>query len=123
MKETQYVKIEVVNGIIEAEYKPIYINLDVAKDVLETRKKFTSEKKLPMLLNGIGILGVDKAARDFFSEPAGIEGLTAAALIVKSRLDTFFANFLIRVNISKSQIPIKLFTDKQEAIQWLEQYK
>lgn len=123
MIETEYVKIELINGIIEAEYKAIFINLQVAKDVLETRKLFTSDKNLPMLLNGIGILGIDKEARDFFSEPTGSDGLTATALLVKSKLDTFFANFLIKVNISKSKIPIKLFTEKQEAIKWLEQYK
>ncbi len=123
MTETSYVKIELINGVIEAEYSPVYINLEIAKDVLETRKAFTTEKSLPMLLNGIGIKGIDKEARDFFSEPSGSEGLTATALLVKSRLDTFFANFLIKVNISKSNIPIKLFTDKQEALNWLEQYK
>ena len=123
MTETKYVKIELLNGILEAEYKPVYINIDVAKDVLITRNIFTKGNSLPMLLDGIGIKGIDKEARDFFSQPEGSRGLTATAILVKSRLDTFFANFLIKVNISKPIIPIKLFTDRKEALIWLEQYK
>ncbi len=121
--DNEYVKINLVNGILEAEYKPIYIDINVAKEVLVARNKFTSNNALPMLLNGIGIKGINKEARDFFSEPQGSEGLTATAILVNSRLDTFFANFLIKVNISKSNIPLKLFTNKAEALKWLENYK
>lgn len=121
--DNEYVKIELVNGVIEAEYKPIYIDLEVAKKVLTFRNQFTQGKNLPMLLNGIGVKGIDKEARDFFSEPQGSSGLTATAILVNSRLDTFFANFLIKVNISKSNIPLKLFTEKAEALKWLENYK
>lgn len=123
MIANEYVKIELINGVLEAEYQPIYIDLDVAKKVLVFRNQFTKQRPLPMLLNGIGIKGIDKEARDFFSEPTGSEGLTATAILVNSRLDTFFANFLIKVNISKSSIPLKLFTNKTEALRWLENYK
>lgn len=123
MVDNNYVKIELVNGILEAEYKPIFIDIDIAKEVLVARNQFTKNGALPMLLNGIGVKGIDKEARDFFSEPQGSEGLTATAILVNSRLDTFFANFLIKVNISKSNIPLKLFTNKSEALKWLENYK
>lgn len=121
--ENDYIKIELINGIVEATYKPIYIDLDIAKEVLKTRQEVTLDGKYPMLLNGIGVKGIDKEARDFFSEPQGSLGLTATAILVNSRLDTFFANFLIKVNISKSNIPLKLFTEKSEALKWLENYK
>lgn len=122
-KETDFIKVELINGIVEATYKPIFIDINTAKEVLKTRQEVTLGNKYPMLLNGIGIKGIDKEARDFFSEPQGSEGLTATALLVNSRLDTFFANFLIKVNISKSNIPLKLFTNKAEALKWLENYK
>lgn len=122
-RETEYVKIELINGIIEAAYKPIYINVEAAQSVLETRGEFTVSQSYPMLLDGVGLLGINKDARDLFSEPIGTLGLTATAIVVKSRLDTFLANFFIKVNVHKSPIPLKLFTDKKEALDWLEQYK
>jgi hypothetical protein len=121
--KSEYVKIELVNGIIEAEYQPIFINIKIANDVLKSRTLFTTDKPRPMLLDGVRIKGIDKESRDFFSKPEASAGLTATAILVKSRLDKFFANFLIRVNISKASIPIRLFTAKQEALDWLEQYK
>lgn len=122
-KETDFIKVELINGIVEATYKPIFIDINTAREVLKTRQEVTLGNKYPMLLNGIGIKGIDKESRDFFSEPQGSEGLTATAILVNSRLDTFFANFLIKVNISKSNIPLKLFTNKAEALKWLELYK
>ncbi|MDF2449508.1 MAG: hypothetical protein K0R26_2012 [Bacteroidota bacterium] len=123
MLDNKYVKIELINGVLEAEYKPIYIDIKVAKDVLVSRNQFTKNKALPMLLNGIGIKGIDKEARDYFSEPQGSEGLTATAILVKSRLDTFFANFLLKVNLYKSNLPIKVFNNYEDALKWLENYK
>ncbi|MES2568097.1 MAG: hypothetical protein V4565_14575 [Bacteroidota bacterium] len=123
MLDNKYVKIELINGVLEAEYKPIYIDVKVAKEVLVSRNQFTKNKALPMLLNGIGIKGIDKEARDFFSEPQGSEGLTATAILVKSRLDRFFANFLLKVNLYKSNLPMKVFNNYEDALKWLENYK
>lgn len=121
--ETDYVTLELINGIIVGKYKDVFVTLDVAKEVLKTRNIYTSEKAYPMVVDCSLLRGVDKEARDFFDLPEGSAGLKATALVVKSRFNAFFVNFLIKVNLTKSPLPVKLFYNMDEANQWLEQYK
>lgn len=121
--ETEYVEIDLNQGIIIAKYKPIYIDIDIAKSVMITRNNFTKNNSYPMLLDCSCLKGIDKESRDFFSLPNGSEGLKATAMIVKSRLDSFFVNFLLKVNLYKSELPIKVFNNYEDALKWLENYK
>lgn len=119
----QFIQFELKNEIIFAKYNAIYINIDIAKSVLESREKITKNNSYPMLLDCSCLKGIDKESRDFFSLPNGSEGLKATAMIVKSRLDSFFVNFLLKVNLYKSELPIKVFNNYEDALKWLENYK
>lgn len=121
--ESEFVDIEIKDGIIFAKYKPVYINIDIAKSVLKSREEITINNEYPMLLDCSCLKGIDKESRDFFSLPQGREGLKATAMIVKSRLDSFFVNFLLKVNLYKSELPIKVFNNYEDATKWLENYK
>jgi hypothetical protein len=121
--ESKYVDIELYQGIIIAKYKPIYIDINIAKSVMITRNEFTDSHSYPMLLDCSSLKGIDKESRDFFSLPNGSNGLKATAMIVKSRLDSFFVNFLLKVNLYKSELPIKVFNNYEDALKWLENYK
>ena len=121
--DTKYIKMTLDNGFLIAEYKPLFITIEVSKSVLETRMEFTKNAKLPLLLNCKNVKGVDKESRDFFGKPSGSEGLTATAIVIESKLQVFMANFLLKVNFNKTALPIKLFTSEKEAIKWLENYK
>lgn len=121
--ETELVTLELSNGIIVGRYKEILVDLNAAKELLSTRNEFTSKKSYPMALDCTALKGVDKDARDFFALPLCSEGLTATALVVRSRFSSFFVNFLIKVNLYKSNLPIKMFNDMDEALKWLEKYK
>ncbi len=121
--ESEYVDIELYQGIIIAKYKPIYIDINIAKSVMITRNALTEHHSYPMLLDCSSLKGIDKESRDFFSLPHGSKGLKATAMIVKSRLDSFFVNFLLKVNLYKSELPIKVFNNYEDALKWLENYK
>jgi hypothetical protein len=121
--ESKYVDIELYQGIIIAKYKPIYIDINISKSVMITRNEFTDSHSYPMLLDCSSLKGIDKESRDFFSLPNGSYGLKATAMIVKSRLDSFFVNFLLKVNLYKSELPIKVFNNYEDALKWLENYK
>ena len=75
--ETDFVTIEVVNGIIVGKYRDIFVTLEVAKSVLEARNKYTTEHAYPMVVDCSLLKGVNKDARDFFSLPSGSAGLKA----------------------------------------------
>jgi hypothetical protein len=121
--ENDFVTIELINGIIVGKYRDIFVTLEVAKSVLEARNEYTAKQAYPMVVDCSLLKGVDKSARDFFSLPSGSEGLKASAMVVKSRFNAFFVNFLLNVNLQKQSIPVKVFYNLEEAILWLEQYK
>lgn len=121
--ETNYVTLELINGIIVAKYNEVFVTLEIAKEVLNTRSSFTEERSYPMVVDCSLLKGVDKEARDFFSHKEGSQGLKASALVVKSRFNAFFVNFLIKVNLHKTDLPVKMFYDVDDAIHWLEQYR
>lgn len=121
--ETDLVTLELLNGIIVGKYKEVYVDLNAAKSLLETRNQFTAQKSYPMALDCTSLKGIDKDARDFFGLPSGSDGLTATALVVRSMFSSFFVNFLIKVNLYKSSLPVRVFNNMDDALIWLEQYK
>lgn len=121
--EREYINFELSNGILIGKYEEVFVNIEIAKSVLATRNRYTKESAYPMVVDCSLLKGVDKEARDFFALPSGSDGLLATALLVKSRFDSSFVNFLIKVNLYKSSLPIKVFNNMNDALNWLQQYK
>lgn len=118
------INFSISNGIITGKYKMnAIIGLMEAKEAVRNRIKLAQNTPMPILIDGRSLFKITKEARDYFSSEEGSELLSAAALIVDSSLTKMLANFFIRINIKKPLIPIKLFSDEQEAIKWLEEYK
>ena len=110
--------------IVFGEFKEnVTIKLSDAKIAVKDRIQASNSAKCPLFLDGRKVKRISKEARDYFSSEEGSELLSAAALIVDSSLTKMLANFFIRINFKKPLIPIKLFSNEQEAIKWLEQYK
>jgi len=119
--DTSYVHLKIQEGIIIGTYKPgLKINLEIAKEIVHVRLTFTKHKSMPALINGQGVVSMDKAARDFFSSKNGIKGLKAAAIIVESPFSSFLGNFFLKVN--KTRLPVKLFTNSSTALSWLKKF-
>jgi hypothetical protein len=118
---SKYTRMEIIDDILYGVYLPGgVITLEVAKEVVKQRLEYTEGVAYPMLVSGEGLKAVDKEARSYFSKE-GSEGIIAGVLLVNSIYTEFFGNFFLK--ISKPENPSKLFTDKQEALKWLEQYK
>lgn len=118
--DTPHYRIKTDKNILFVTYKG-RITLAMAKEVVETRFKFTDFKSLPVLVEGISVSAIDKDARDYLSTDEGIKGIKAGAIYVNSTFQSFLGNFFLKV--SNPKIPTKIFTDKESAIKWLEQYK
>jgi hypothetical protein len=119
--ETRYIRLHIQEGILIAYYKPgLHITLEVAKEIVQSRKEFTEGKSYPALVNSTGVVSIERAAREYFSSPEGTAGIKAAALIVNSPFSSFLGNFFLRVN--KPGMPAKVFTREQSALNWLQQY-
>ncbi len=118
---TPYVSLEIKDDILYVTYLPgSVITLDITKDIINKRLEYTDRVPYPLVIMGEGLRSLDKESRDYSSKQ-GSEGVLAGALLVNSVYTEFFGNFFLR--ITQPQIPAKLFTNEQEALKWLEQYK
>lgn len=122
--ETEFAIIERFNGYLKCAYKNgVHIRLDVAEQCIQDRIDFSEGKSFPMLIDGRGISGIDKDARDLLSSEKGRVGVLAAAILTDSVFTTFMANFFLTVTLVRPKLPTKLFTNEEKAIEWLEGYK
>jgi hypothetical protein len=118
---TPYVSFKIKDDILYVVYLPgVTITLDAAKDIVKKRLLYTENVPYRLIVSGEGLRAVDKEARSYLSNE-GAEGVIAGVLLVNSIYTEFFGNFFL--NISKPKNPSKLFTNEQEALKWLEQFK
>ncbi|MDX2188515.1 MAG: hypothetical protein SFY32_01515 [Bacteroidota bacterium] len=122
--ENDYVRLELIDGILHVTFKKnAYITLQIAKEIVNQRLIFMGSNNLPSLGKDEGLKGMDKEARDYLSSEEGIKQLKASALIVSSVFNKLLANFFIKVNFISLKIPVRVFTEENEALQWLEGFK
>lgn len=113
---------EIKNGIMYFTYLEGHtITLDIAKEIVKQRLEYTNKIPYPLLVTYEGLKAMNKQARDYFAAKEGVEGVIAAALVVNSIYTQFFGNMFLR--ITETSIPSRLFTNKEEALKWLEQFK
>lgn len=118
---TPHVSFEIKDDILYVAYlHNAVITIDIAKEIIRLRLEYTNGVAYPLLITGEGIRAMDKESRDY-SAKHGVEGVLAAALLGSSVYAEFFGNMFLR--ITQTTIPSKLFTDKQQALLWLEQFK
>lgn len=120
--DNEFMRLEWRRGIVIGTYKKGPITLEIAKQVVTNRLKFSNYKPVPILINDIGLKSIEKDAREFLSSDAGIEGLIAGALVTDSTFGRHLANFFIRISVVKPKIPTRLFSNEDEAINWLRQF-
>lgn len=119
--ENVYVSLEIENFILKAYYKPEFVSLVIAKKIAHFRKEYINKCCYPTLVKLNKVAKASKEARDYLSSEEGIEGVTAGAILTKSSFQATFANFFLRV--TKPQIPTRLFTEEEKAIEWLSQFR
>lgn len=119
--DTPYVYYEVSGPLLIAHYKKgIRITLDIAKQIVRERLALTGNRTMVALVLNMGVASMDKEARDFFSSPAGNEGLAAGAIVIDSTFTAILGNFFLTVN--KPNIPARMFTKESQAIAWLQKF-
>lgn len=101
------------------ECKPKIISLEIAREMIDQRLEFTGYEERYIFFDARNIKEVDKRARDLLSTDEGKEKIKGVAVFVNSTLTTFVVNYVIKVCYKNSSIPIRLFMDRQKALDWL----
>lgn len=105
------------NGILFCEYKEDIIDLHKAKKIITDRLIYTNGISYPALIQSINKIEIDKSARSFFKSEESSKGLTAVAMMSTNSYSLIMMNFMIR--LYRPSIPIKMFNNKEKAIEWL----
>lgn len=110
------------DGIIHVVFDyDVTISLDKAKSILKKRLEISDFKDYPLYIDIRGVLSVEEKARKYLSSDEGVRNASKAAIHVNSPISKFLGNLFITVD--KPSKPVKLFTDKIEAINWLRKIK
>ncbi|HLG03232.1 MAG TPA: STAS/SEC14 domain-containing protein [Bacteroidia bacterium] len=120
---TPYLKIWIEGGILCCVYADkLSIDLEVAKKCVADRIAFVEGRSYACMIDMRGIHMVSKEARDYFADE-GSTLITAGALIIGNPLTRMLGNIFLQV--SKPKVPLRLFSDEKNAMQWLkkQEYK
>lgn len=107
------------DGILRAVLNPgAHSTIEHARTAVAAFQKLGAGKKRPLLVDLREVGSVTREAREYFAGEASEPLVHACALLVKSAVSRIIGNFFIGLNRSKF-FPVKLFTDEEEAVEWL----
>lgn len=108
-------------GIVHSEYfGNSEVTLEDAKTEVVAIDKLNGGKRAPTLVHIGGVKSVSRDARKYYSSEESAQTIAAAALLISSELSKILANFFMGIN--RPIMPVKLFTSKDEAIDWLSSF-
>lgn len=119
--ENDFVKFWIEDGILYSQFKkPIIVNLERIKALIDLRTEISVGKKQYWCYDFKGIESYDKEARDY-AESHGQDNLHACAAVFHSHIAKFTLNTFML--LKKPVVPLKGFTQKKDAVNWLNEIK
>ena len=107
-------------GFVEGIYNAVYIdNIEELEQLYKSVLHLTRNKKIPCLINIQHTKGISKKCRQYIAE-RNKKTFNAVAILVGNPLSKIAGNLLI--TFTKFSHPIRLFTSRENAIDWLEAY-
>ena len=97
--------------------------LDAAVENIDAQERVRdkmNKKQTRVLIDMSVVSEISKDARDYFANERTASIQRATALYITSSIGKVIGNFFMGLN--KPITPTKLFTDKEEAIKWLQTY-
>jgi hypothetical protein len=96
------------------------ITMELYSILIDTIGEMTEGKKVPILSTADELTIPDEEVREFMIKPEANPYCVANALIAPSLAQKLLSNLFIR--IMRPARPIRLFRNKQDAIEWLKGY-
>lgn len=109
--------LRLIDGIYYANYKPIVVNLRIAKEIVKQRQSVTLGESYPFVVDIRYVKGFRMDAVSYFSSDESVDDISKLALIIKSKFVAKLAN--LYYIIVKPRIPTKLFSSEEEAKEWI----
>ena len=119
--ENDYAVLQISRGVLSLTYKPgVFINLKVARRVTTDRLILQKRRAYPVFADLRQVTGADKAARDYFAAEGAMLMRGVGALIGSETTRLIVA---IYQKASRPVVPVQVFTDKKEALKYLQKFK
>ena len=110
------------NGILYLIYQQeAVVDKEAAIYLIKERHKMTNKVSYPMFVDLRGMKYITRDAREELKKGDGIKYVTAGAFLINNTIIRILSDYFIKFD--KPPIPIKLFTDQEKALQWLQQFK
>jgi len=106
--------------LIQTYHDNAELTFDDAREDFNLYTNLCKSVKRPVMVDIRNIKSVDRQARSYYASEEAIKYLSAAVLIVSNPVSRIIGNFYMDLN--KTVFPFRLFTDKEEALNWLESY-
>lgn len=121
--ENEYIELWIEEGIMHEKFKPevTKINLQIAKQIVKDRLKFSNEVTMPFFIDLNKVITADKEAREYFAGEESLRFLNASAFYVQNPMALIVTKLFLAFN--KPRLRTKLFSDRDEALAWLRNYK
>lgn len=91
-----------------------------AHEQIEAIKSINDGLKRPFLADARKLKKVEKEAREFYASAATGDVCEAVAIMAETRVSKVLINFFMKIN--KPAYPMRMFTDEEEAIEWLKTF-
>lgn len=122
---TEYIdhrfSMKIEDGILYAVFNEEHVDYSLVNDGVTIKKELMKEKSYPMFSDFRKVKSGTRQARERMAAKDAGKGVKAVAVLINSKVHRTIYNFFH--SIYKAPAPAKLFTDRDKAIKWLEQYK
>lgn len=120
--ENDYAEIWFENGVVHIVYKPgCVLNINNIKPIVEDRIKVSNEKVSPILIDLRNVVSSDNGTRSYLATPYAEKYLNAGAMLINNEIQRLLMNLYLKID--KPNLPARVFTNREKALAWLEQFK
>ncbi|MEO7992654.1 MAG: hypothetical protein ABI663_24090 [Chryseolinea sp.] len=114
--------LEKSSDIIFVEFpNNLNVNLAIAKELVANRLNFTENKKHYFVIDVSNVRAISTEAKEFLQHPnGGLKNILGAAFIATNPVGVLFANIFIK---TQKCFDAKLFTNKEDAFEWIVEYR
>ena len=118
----EYMDFFIEDGILMGiPKKKFHITMDVVIQLYESRLEVCNGKEYPTLIFIDSVEYVNKELRDFHENVSSVVGATAWAFVTPEKISQILINLYL--SAMKIPVPTKYFSNKEEALKWLEKFK
>ena len=114
-------QIKIQDGILFIEFFKEFIDYSDIDAGIKKRLEMVKGRSFPILTDLSAVKMASPEARKRMADKDGEIGVTAVAIVIRSKIQRILWD-IFRCTYKK-QMPVKAFTNKEKAYNWIEKYK